>query len=204
MDCLCGIGYLFKSTNRTISFFNSSSIKQFENQLGGHGQFIFHSKTEVNTALHTFFSHAKDTPEYFLKYCYYQQDHLFNASNIQALKGKNNEQLLEQYKETTIHGFSALGAAALARSLSNYNQKSLITALLKLGFIPTDEDKTIIQVKFNNTLATKHKAIAPFLLCTTHTQKNIFTTLPHEIKKIIMKNVIDIEKNQLTNDFYPF
>jgi len=194
---------LFSASIKTIiSFFNPSPIKQFENQLGGHGQFTFYSNTEIKTALHTFFSYAKDDPEYFLKYCYYQQDHLFNVSRIQTLKTKNNEQFLKQYKDTKIHGFSALGAAALAYYLSDNNKKSLTTALLQLGFIPTNQDKTIIQLKFHDTLATKHKAIAPFLLCTT--QKNIFTTLPLEINKIIMHNIIDIEKNQLTNDFYPF
>jgi len=203
MQYLCGIEYLFASAKRTISLFNPSQMNKFENQLGGN-QFITNNKDEIDHHLCTFFYYAKNYPEYFLKYCYYLQDYQLSIhlQKIKDLKYEYNKKLLKQYKDTKIHGFSALGASALAHYLSDNNKKYLTTVLLQLGFIATDEDKTIIQLKFHDTLATKHKAIAPFLLCIT--QKNTFTTLPLEINKIIMHNIIDIEKNQLTNDFYPF
>lgn len=206
----------YASTKYILSLFQSSqepqhiqliqkNINKFKNQLENNNRFIFYNKEQMDSMLQTFFAHSTyNNPEYFLIYCYYLQEYQFLVSlhTIKALRDENNKKLLENYQITQINGFSALGAAALAIYLPSKKQKLLITALRELNFRPTDQDKTIIQLKFNDTLTTKYKAIAPFLLCTT--QSTIFTTLPPEINKIIMNNVINTEKNQLSNDFYPF
>ena len=122
-------------------------------------------------------------PARFLSYCYYQKYHEKNKQ--MGIEGAFVfEDGLSGCMNARINGYSALGAAMLAKDVSIDDKRAFIQQLLNYGFELTKKDSALLKLEFCDGLPIDQEAKMIFLLC-DH-KENSFSMLPPEVRTLIV------------------
>jgi len=132
----------------------------------------------------------RNKPEEFLQYCCYQKYHGTEKEvTIEMLD--NDHILLNKCRNARINGYSALGAALLAKNGNDEDTSIIINKLLERGFVPTTKDKGIVQWNLYKTITEKHITAITFLF----SQHPDVAQLPNEIRRLILHYIINVIKD---------
>lgn len=118
-------------------------------------------------------------PVRFLKYCSMQ--YLHNAeTNMLSWVGWNCfVSLADRCRQARKKGYSALGAAILAKGMSDKYKRNFIYRLLQYGFTATEKDKTLARLVI-------YEAISAKLLFLLHASPDgDFLVLPQDVRRYI-------------------
>jgi len=134
----------------------------------------------------------------FIEHCYFHQSYPENFTcNLKFLDKNPTE--LNTCKNLRKHGYSCLGALLMGYPISQeeckeHKQKqcACITMLKVRDFIPTEEDKKVVQLRLYNSINKKHKTTLTLLL--SNNQYNNLAVLPHEVRQHIMRYLISSKK----------
>ena len=137
------------------------------------------------------FTEKNKYPARFLSYCYYQKYH--EKDNQMGLKGvftledglSRFEGGLSRCMDARINGYSALGAAIVARGVSIDDKRNFIQQLLNYGFELTKKDSALLKIEFCDGLPADQQAKMILLLC-NHAEGNL-SALPRDVRKLIVE-----------------
>lgn len=142
--------------------------------------------------------HIYDKPVKFLKYCYmpdsYEGACAFHIDYLYNLSLRSTHKLararFNQAKKARKNGYSALGAAILARGVSGEYKRNFIYWLLQYGFTLTDKDRGLLKLAL-------YQAASPEVLSLLHdTQQGNFAALPLDIRRCVVYNIVHLLKGK--------
>lgn len=133
--------------------------------------------------LDPFFEKIKDDPSVFLYYCYYQKHHKDRELDLLEFVVFSTD-LLNKCLHMCIDGYSALGAAMLAKDITDDNRRDFIRQLIDFGFTCTQKDKVLAELLLYDSISVKHKKTMILLLCDDH--RSDFSILPYDVKKYLI------------------
>ena len=113
--------------------------------------------------LDPFYKKITDDPTIFLHYCYSQQYHKDSAIDFVELTISID--LLNKCQHARIDGYSALGAAIVAREVSVESKRNFIRQLMDFGFKLTQKDKVLAELMVYDSISANHKKKMILLLC---------------------------------------
>lgn len=129
-----------------------------------------------------FYQSITDDPAMFLYYCYYQKHHKDSSMNFVELTVSTD--LLNQCKQAIIDGYSALGAAIIAKDIVDASKRDFIQQLIDFDFTFTQKDKVLAELMLYDSISAKHKKTMILLLCNDQTSN--FSVLPYDVKKSLI------------------
>ena len=166
------------------------NINDFENQLK-LTKWEETQKTYIIQVTFQPFAYIKTDPIIFIEYCYYQKFHETEMVDFNAIC--TDTSLLKKYQEVKIDGYSALGAAMLAKEKSIKEKRKFIEKLIRYGFKPTQKDMGIVELTLHDNI-TEHKKTFLHLL---QAQPEVnWSVLPQEIRKNIAHYMIELFKKE--------
>lgn len=132
-----------------------------------------------------------ENPLIFLYYCYYQQYHNEYPSTqrerIEKQLGSSLD-VLNMCKMVQINGYSALGAAIVAKNVAIENKREFMQKLIDYGFKLTQKDRTLVELDLYDSIPGEQKK-SMVLLLSDHTQGNL-SILPHDVRKYIVHYIL--------------
>jgi hypothetical protein len=125
-------------------------------------------------------------PTLFVRYCYYQQYH--EESNLNLAYLASHSTLLPLCQETTLDGYSAIGAAILAKDtvLIGYRRRFL-EQLMQYGFRCTKKDRQLIALEIYDTMSIAKQAA---MIRLSLQGQGYFVLLPYEIRMLILQRML--------------
>lgn len=130
-----------------------------------------------------------ENPVLFLKFCYFQELQLTGYINI-SIRQFDEPSLLQKCRDARIDGYSALGAAMLAKEVQDPCKGGFIFDLKDRGYTLTEKDKELLVLELYDRIPVQHKKIMILLLCNQQTSDE----LPHDIRNYIVHYMIDALK----------
>jgi hypothetical protein len=133
-------------------------------------------------------------PVRFLQYCYYKKIHKDNNNelDIKRLRMLNKPIPLQAFQNARIDGYSALGAAMIAKDISYDEKRDFIQVLINYDFKPTQKDIELAKLILYDEITKQSKPMLHIL----YSQAN-WSVLPKEVRKTIIQNMIQLFKNEL-------
>lgn len=133
-------------------------------------------------------------PVEFLKYCYNQNLHERFPFAVDV--NYMDASLLEKCKKTEIDGYSALGAAIIAKDAFVTLNKCIlapmkpifILKLMNRCFTLTEKDKILVTLELYNAISAKEKEKMMLLL--HDSQDGHFSVFPHEVRRVIVSDMV--------------
>ncbi len=123
-------------------------------------------------------------PVLFLEHCYHQRFFWHNFITWSDL----DVSLINKCKKARIDGYSALGAACIARDIPISHKRDFIRPLIEHGFELTEKDKALAVIELYDAIPAEQKKKIIFLLFTV-CQGN-FAILPYDIGKEIVYCIV--------------
>lgn len=190
-------GFTYLSTLLTSSAVPLSPMQkvqvdksEFEYQL----QIGWHLRTLIPLVSGYFRDRVKINPAVFPRYCYIQKFHRELDACFKLSDLDQDAILLNECKEARINGYSALGAAILAKDVDIEYKKDFINQLMDKGFTFTENDKALIALELYNAIPAEEKQMMLFLL--HDHQEGGLTLLPHEVKRYIVDCALCLYKEK--------
>lgn len=169
-------------------------INEFENQLKLDKGMEFQKTYTLPLTIQLFGGRDDDEiPDMFLAYCYLQKFHACEFyMNLKRLD--KSDILLKKCQIVSLNGYSALGAAMIAKEVSFEKRRTFIQELIDRGFKPTQKDITIAKLYLHDSIPAKDKEI--FFHLIHEPAKANWSVLPKEIRSLIVRYMIQILKNK--------
>lgn len=153
-------------------------------------------------ALDGMFENIPNNPIRFLQYCYYQNFHeyIHQTDIIAWLQKRYETDILAWLQNIQIDGYSALGAAMLAKYTPIQKKRIfIIHKLLNHNFKPTPQDIGLAELILYDEIPAKQKEKIILLLC-NHQEDNLShvqpQALPQEIRAQIVQYMVQLFKNE--------
>jgi hypothetical protein len=136
----------------------------------------------------------------FLRYCYNLKLHNdpigFELSDLDK-----DVSLLVECKEAQINGYSALGAAIIAKDILTMVNKCIqvpvksrfILDLVKRGFVLTGKDRELLALELYTNIPGEQKQKMTLLL---QDNNGYFSVFPHDVRKLLMHYMICLFKEE--------
>lgn len=134
----------------------------------------------LRATTHDLFNSINDNPVLFLEHCYHQR---FWWRNF-IVRSDVDIDLIDRCKKAQIDGYSALGAACIARDMPIGYKRDFIRPLMDHGFELTEKDRALAIIELYDAISAEQKKEMIFLLFILG-QGN-FAILPHELGKYIV------------------
>lgn len=126
-------------------------------------------------------------PINFLKFCYWQDLELSGYINV-SIRQFDEPSLLYKCKNARIDGYSALGAAIIAKDVQDPCKGGFILELKDRGYTLTEKDKELLVLELYDAISVKDKEIMILMLC-NHKMSNL-SVLPHDVRNYIVQYMI--------------
>lgn len=147
-----------------------------------------------NLLVKPFFKEINADPLVFLQYCYGQKYHTDKREKHLSLLVTSVD-LLNRCKEARIDGYSALGAAIIAKSVRLKDRCTFVRRLMQYGFEMTEEDRVLSALELYDAISTEHKEKMVLFLC-DHKESGL-SMLPHDIMKHIVHCAVQVFKENM-------
>lgn len=135
-----------------------------------------------------------ENPVLFLKFCYFQELQVTGYINISIRDFDNSNSLSDKCRAARIDGYSALGAAMLAKEVQDACKGAFILDLKDRGYTLTEKDKELLVLELYDVIPVRCKKIMILLLCDQQTNDE----LPHDIRNYIVQYIMDSLKKRLS------
>ncbi|HJZ23110.1 MAG TPA: hypothetical protein VJ201_01520 [Candidatus Babeliales bacterium] len=123
-------------------------------------------------------------PLLFLEHCYHQRFFWRNVITWSSFEVS----LINKCKKARIDGYSALGAACIARDISIGHKRDFIRPLMEHGFELTEKDKALAVIELYDAIPVEQKKKIIFLLFILG--QGDFTILPDDVGKEIVYCIV--------------
>jgi hypothetical protein len=139
----------------------------------------------------------------FLQYCYYQKFHKTEPNmNLEDLK--KDLTLLNKCQNVDIDGYSALGAAMLAKDVSSQDKRVFIKELIDYQFKLTPKDAQLAEfifyaeiMKEEQSTELKAKKLKTKFIHLLHPESSAYWHIfPNEVRKLIARFMIQVLKQE--------
>jgi hypothetical protein len=168
-----------------------ANINDFENQLKLDRSKELEKTYLLPETLQLFMHIGTTKPDQFIQYCYYQKFHETEMVDFDEIC--TDTSLLKKYHELEINGYSALGAAMLAKEISIEEKLKFIKKLIKYNFKPTLKDIGIAELVLYDAITEHHKTLLHLLH--PHSEIN-WSVLPHEIRNHITQYILQLLRKE--------
>jgi len=138
----------------------------------------------LRSTIDDLFNSINANPVLFLEHCYHQR---FWWNNL-IVRSWFDLSLINRCKIAQIDGYSALGAACIARDIPIGHKRDFIRPLMEHGFELTEKDKALAVIELYDAIPAEQKKKMIFLLFMLG-QGN-FAILPYDVGKYIVYCIV--------------
>lgn len=134
-----------------------------------------------------------ENPNEFFRYCYHQNLHNefeFGTADVEDLRGS----WFEACKKAQINGYSAVGAAIIAKDVFVEYKRSFIQKLMNKGFQLTEEDRKLVVFELYDAIPAEQKKFMISLL-QDHKEGNL-ALLPYDVRKYIVDYIVHLYRDK--------
>jgi len=138
-----------------------------------------------------------NNPVQFLKFCYWQKHHKKPMRIRIEQYFDYPSSLFHKCRNVRINGYSALGAAIIAKGVFNQDKGNFILDLKDRGYTLTEKDKELLVLELYDSIPVENKKAMMLLLC--NHQANDLSFFPYDVRKYIVQYMIGCFKKGHTS-----